>query len=91
MSDHEHGHGGAAVAEAPHAPAAGELRFEKSEIQQFSDEDSLAGRAIGKLLAFLFCVLLVLMTGATIWTVYHQNASHDPHAVPATPSDHAGH
>lgn len=91
MSDHA----GQAVHEAPghaahdHAATDG-LRFEKAELQYFVEDDQDCGRAIGKLLAATFCVLLVLMTGVAIWTNRHQNVGHDPHEVPAaeTPAAH---
>uniref|UniRef100_A0A7C2K2B2 Uncharacterized protein n=1 Tax=Schlesneria paludicola TaxID=360056 RepID=A0A7C2K2B2_9PLAN len=93
MSDPHAGHG-AAVADHPdsavHATTADALRFEKVELEEFQDADRGAGQHIGILLAFLFCVLLVLMSSATLWTYFHQSNSDDPHAKPAA-ADHGGH
>jgi hypothetical protein len=95
MSELDTGHG-TAVAEHPehaeqaHGPVPTEPRFEKVELEEFQDADRGAGQHIGILLAFLFCVLFVLMSGATLWTFYHQSSSPDPHARPAA-TDHAGH
>lgn len=69
---HDHGH-------APAATGLDSLRFEKQELESFVNDDTRAGVAIGQLLAFLFCVLLTLMVGATIWTTQHLNISADPH------------
>lgn len=74
----------------PHVVPMAGLKFEKIELQEFLDADRGAGQHIGILLAFLFCVLFVLMSGATLWTYIHQNQSHDPHALPAA-TDHGGH
>lgn len=82
MSDHGAEHGATAVAADSHAaPAPGELRFEKQELESFVADDTHAGRAIGQLLAFLFCVLLTLMVSATIWTAQNQNINDDPFAI----------
>lgn len=78
MTDHAVVHGAPATLHA--APAPGELRFEKRELESFVADDTHAGQAIGQLLAALFCVLLTLMVSATIWTVIHQNRSDDPQA-----------
>ena len=77
MSDHSHGdHGHAATATAP----LDALRFEKQELQFFDDEDRAAGVAIGRLLAFFFCILLTLMVSVTVWMCFNENASDDPQA-----------
>jgi len=82
MSDHDAEHGATAVAANPHAaPAPGELRFEKVELESFVNDDTHAGRMIGQLLAFLFCVLLGLMVSATVWTAQNQNINDDPFAI----------
>lgn len=67
------------------------LRFEKQELSDFVTDDRGAGAAIGQLLAFIFCILLVLMTSVTCWTVYHQNQSDDPHHALSGGETHAGH
>ncbi len=67
------------------------LRFEKQEVAWFDSEDRGAGVAIGQLLAFIFCILLVLMTSVTYWTSYHQNQSDDPHHALSSGETHAGH
>jgi hypothetical protein len=93
MSDSHAEHGTAVVDHTDHgahaAPVA-DLKFEKVELQEFQDADRGAGQHIGILLAMLFCVLFFLMSGATLWTFFHQNGSDDPHAIPAA-TDHAGH
>lgn len=53
------------------------LKFEKSELEDFVTEDQDCGRAIGKLLAATFCVLVVLMSGVAIWMTKHQSVGHD--------------
>lgn len=92
MSDSHADHGTAVAEHAGHghAPAVADLKFEKVELEEFQDADRGAGQHIGILLALLFCVLFVLMSGATLWTYFHQNGSPDPHSVPAA-TDHAGH
>lgn len=91
MNDHSTESGATATAEPTHA--AGELRFEKQELESFVADDTHAGRAIGQLLAALFLVLLFLMVGATIWTSRHLNVSDDPYATVTESSDaaHGGH
>ncbi|MDZ4684935.1 MAG: hypothetical protein SH850_07565 [Planctomycetaceae bacterium] len=93
MSDSHADHGAAVTGHtehAAHAPTAGDHRFEKSELEEFTHADRGAGQHIGILLALLFVVLLTLMSGATIWTYIHQNASDDPHAVQRA-TDRSGH
>jgi len=91
MSDHEHepGHGHAAVAEQ-HADPGNGLRFEKEELHFFEADDRGAGQHIGLLLAFIFCILLVLMTAVTLWTNKHKSIGHDPQAIPGS-SETTGH
>ena len=87
-------HAAQAVHEAPgqaghgHAMHDG-MRFEKAELEYFIEDDQYCGRAIGKLLAATFCVLVVLMTGVAIWTQIYQNVGHDPHEVPAAATSEA--
>lgn len=91
-SEHPTEQGGTAVAdEHSHAASANGLRFEPQELESFIVDDTHAGVAIGRLLAALFCVLLALMVGATIWTARHANTSDDPYAVPAGASHDAHH
>lgn len=78
--DHGAGHG--------HGPVAGEMRFEPSEVIALHEDDRGAGEAIGKLLALIFCVLLVLMSSVTWWTSWNE-ATKDPY-VSGTPAKHAG-
>ena len=88
MSEHAaevHGH----AAEA--SETAGGLRFEKSELQFFVEDDQFAGRAIGKLLALTFFVLVFLMTGVAWWTNRHQYMGQDPNETPATNPSSTGH
>ena len=71
-------HGTTAVADADHTvPETGE-RFEKSELVFFVDEDRTAGQAIGKLLAIVFLISFVLMSGVCTWMLKNTNPSHDP-------------
>lgn len=77
MSEHSHDHG---VATADH-PADEHYRFEKQELAFFGADDSDAGRNIGVMLALLFCVLLALTIGVSIWTVENASVSDDPHHV----------
>lgn len=90
MSEHAatvDGHGHSAE-----SPAAGDgLRFDKSELQFFVEDDQYAGRAIGKLLAATFFVLIFLMTGVALWTNRHQYSSQDPHEVPTASQATSGH
>lgn len=75
-------HGATAVAHTDHGqevPEGGE-RFEKSELQYFVDEDTTAGMGIGKLLAAVFLISFVLMTGVCYWMLNNANTSHDPQA-----------
>lgn len=84
MSDHAT----TAVAE-PHdhaAPSAGEMRFEKSELEFFVEDDRATGSKIGKLLAVIFFVLVALMTGVALWTNRHQSVGDDPFSLPHAPA-----
>lgn len=80
-SDHDshspaaHGHGHGAVAE---------LKFEPSELDFFKSEDKIAGQVLGKLLAGIFMILLVLMIVAASWGLTHHTISDNPHDRPAT-------
>jgi hypothetical protein len=91
MSDSHAVHGEVVTDPAAHAAheAVGH-KFEKIELTEFQDADRGAGQHIGILLAFLFVVLLVLMSSATLWTYIHQNVGHDPHALP-TATNPGGH
>lgn len=60
-------------------PATGE-RFEKSELEYFVIEDRNAGKAIGKLLASVFLISLVLMSVVCIWMLQTGSGGHDPQA-----------
>ena len=72
-----------AVAHADHEHAVPEtgLRFEKSELGFFVDDDRYAGKAIGKLLAVVFMISFILFSSVCAWMM--QPASypgHDPQA-----------
>jgi len=70
------------VAHADHdhpVPESGE-RFEKSELTYFVDEDTTAGQNIGKLLAGVFLISFVLMTGVCVWMLNNASEGHDPQA-----------
>ncbi len=79
-------HAAHAVHEVPGHAAPGHspvdaMRFEKEELAYFVEDDQYCGSAIGKLLAATFCILLVLMTGVTIWTFRYEHLGQDPHEV----------
>jgi len=63
------------------ASEGGGMRFEKSELHDFSESDRSAGEHVGILLALVFCISLFLMVGVTWWTSRHQSQGHDPHAI----------
>lgn len=65
--------------------AAAALKFEPAELHEFEMADRSAGEMMGKLLAFLFCVLLVLMTGVNIWMMKHKAQGTDPQAPLTNP------
>lgn len=64
----------------PRLQAALALKFEPSELRDFDLADKAAGQMMGKLLAFLFCVLLFLMSGVNIWMISHKAKGTDPQA-----------
>lgn len=70
------------VAEAEHGTVVTESgeRFEKSELEFFVEEDTTAGEAIGKLLAFVFLISLFLMSGVCLWMLTIPASSVDPQA-----------
>ena len=68
----------------PRIQLAASLKFEPSEIHDFDMADKAAGQMMGKLLAFLFCVLLFLMSGVNIWMIKNASTGTDPQA-PVTP------
>jgi hypothetical protein len=60
-----------AVAEGEHTEAAAEPvddHFERVDIEQFSEDDSAAGTAIGKMLALFFLYTVIVMTLSALWT-----------------------
>ena len=75
-------HGTAVMADADHGLAVAESgeRFEKSELTYFVDEDKNAGMNIGKLLAGVFLISFVLMTGVCLWMLNNAHDGHDPQA-----------
>lgn len=78
---------------APHAEMTGTndhgMRFEPQELTSFVADDTHAGRAIGQLLAFLFCILLGLMISATLWTMRYQSRGNNPFEMaPITAPNH---
>lgn len=82
--------------EDPRLAAALALKFEPAELHEFEMADKAAGQMMGKLLAFLFCVLLFLMTGVNIWMINNKAQGNDPqapvgagaHAAAATHAKH---
>jgi hypothetical protein len=78
----------------PRLQAALALKFEPSELRDFAMADKAAGQMMGKLLAFLFCVLLTLMIGVNIWMVKNAAKGTDPQAPVGVEEEHhapAGH
>ena len=61
----------------PRVQLATLLKFEPSEVRDFDLADKAAGQMMGKLLAFLFCILLSLMTGVNIWMISHASTIND--------------
>lgn len=61
----------------PRIPLATALKFEPSEVHDFDVADSAAGQMMGKLLAFLFFVLVFLMLGVNIWMINHSSSIKD--------------
>lgn len=61
----------------PRLALATALKFEPTELHEFDVADGVAGRMMGKLLAFLFCVLLFLMIGVNVWMLTHSSTIND--------------
>lgn len=60
----------AAESEAAHATADAPAElFNRLELDEFSRDDSQAGKAIGRLLAIFFLYTVVAMTFAGVWTL----------------------
>ena len=77
--------------EDPRIEAARALKFEASELRDFERADKAAGQMMGKLLAFLFCVLLFLMTGVNLWMIGRDATGTDPQGpVAGVKSGHSG-
>jgi|GEM_PF-1714974 len=72
----------------PRLQLAASLKFEPSELHDFELADRAAGQMMGKLLAFLFCVLLTLMTGVNLWMIKNAAKTTDPQA-PVVVEEHA--
>lgn len=68
----------------PRIEAAKALKFEVSELRDFEMADKAAGQMMGKLLAFLFCVLVFLMTGVNVWMIGRDATGTDPQGPVAT-------
>ena len=83
-------HDAAALDHAATVPVAvlDSLRFEKSELTEFSAADRTAGEHVGIMLALIFCVSLVLFSGVTTWMMYNQAEGHDPHAIAGANDEH---
>jgi hypothetical protein len=71
--------------------SADAYQFEKSELDFFVEDDRETGKKIGKLLAVIFCILVVMMAGVAIWTNRNQFTSQDPYAAPADAAKAVGH
>jgi hypothetical protein len=90
MSDHAspepHGQ------EAAVLPAGDGMRFEKAELDYFVDDDRDTGRKIGVMLAFIFCFLILFMSGVAWWTGRHESVGDDPfEGIPTPTTPKAGH
>lgn len=70
----------AAHAHDEHAAGHTDHLFEKSELDDFVAEDREAGVHIGQLLAAVFLISLVLMTGVCWWMFRNASQGHDPQA-----------
>ena len=81
----------AAYGADPRIPLATALKFEPSELREFDLADKAAGQMMGKLLAFLFCVLLFLMTGVNIWMLTHSSTIDDTDPQAFVYGDTGGH
>jgi hypothetical protein len=57
-------------AEAAHADVAAEPLFDKTELEGFAADDTLAGRHICKMLALLFIYTVIAMSICTALTHY---------------------
>lgn len=77
--------------EATALNALDSLRFEKAELNAFVLDDRDTGAKIGKMLALIFCILVVMMGGVAWWTFKNQFTSQDPMATPASTAKTAGH
>jgi len=86
----EVGHSSHADGGDPRIQIAESLKFERSEVRDFELADKAAGQMMGKLLAFLFCVLLFLMSGVNIWMIKNASTGTDPQA-PVTTEAAPGH
>ena len=75
----------------PRLQLAALLKFEPSEVYDFDMADKSAGQMMGKLLAFLFCVLLFLMSGVNIWMIRNAARGTDPQAPVGTEAASAHH
>lgn len=75
----------------PRIPLATALKFEPSELHDFDVADSAAGKMMGKLLAFLFFVLVFLMTGVNIWMMTHASTIEDKDPQAFTYAERDGH
>lgn len=64
-----------------HAVLDDNLRFEKSELHEFLEDDRSAGEHVGILLAVVFCISLALMLGVTYWTSQNHGVGNDPHFI----------
>ncbi len=76
-----------------YAPAAStavldSLRFEKSELTEFSASDRSAGEHVGILLAVLFVISVVLFSSVGVWMMYNQAEGHDPHTIAGASEEH---
>lgn len=77
--------------EATALNAVDSLRFEKSELNEFVIDDRDTGGKIGKLLAVIFCVLVILMGSVAWWTTRHEYASQDPFDYPTKNAKSSAH
>jgi hypothetical protein len=77
------------MSDTPVAEAAAEPLFSVSEVEQFTDDDTTAGRAIGKMLSVLFLYTVFAMTLVIWWTHEAIETDHGSEADQEVATEHA--
>jgi len=79
------------MSDTPATEADTEPLFSVTEVEQFTDDDTVAGRAIGKMLSALFLYTVFAMSLVTWWTVTSVAVDRGPASQEqAAVEDHAG-